>query len=76
MLLSMGHLSVKMIPRNDITEFSMSLFDGLFPSTAPSVVTSALHISATRFSECNDCRLRVALQRNLAITKQTEQHCS
>ena len=48
-LLSIWHLIVRIIPRNSITAFSMSPFDSLSPFTAPSVVTSALHIAATRF---------------------------
>ena len=45
-------------------------FDSLYPFTASSVVSSALHISATRFLNAIFARFCVALQRDLTITKQ------
>ena len=64
--------SVLMIPRISIAAFSMSPFDSLFPFTASNVETPALHISDT-ISERNDCKFCVALQRDLTITKHSQQ---
>ena len=50
----------------------MSPFDAVSPFTAYSVVTSAFHIPATRFLERNDCKFCVALQCDLAMTRQNQ----
>ena len=65
--LPMCKLIVLMIPLGSITVFSTSPIDCLSPFHCVLWLTLALHISALRFQR-NDCWLRVALQRNLAIS--------
>ena len=63
---------VRIIPRNSITAFSMSLFDSSSPFIASSVVTLCFaHFSCT-ISERDDYKLGVA-QRDLTVTKQVNE---
>ena len=69
-VLSIWHLIVLIFPRSDITAFSMGPFDSLSLFTASFVVTSAVHIAATRFL---NAIIAGALQRDFAMTKQVNE---